>query len=226
MLSRISAYADRSNHDSETSGIDRLIHRWARARVCSTRAQAACGADQARSTPMGTAAGFDWHAPLYERPRSLKDIRFMHDPAHDDRHASLAPEADAFRWRRHPALLRMQEAPALPQAERDARKAAVCGVLAARDGDLERAAHFFAKAASEPSIRFQVVPGFWSCTRGGMDAAVAAYEQAGRFRDAAALAATIRTRYRPRVVAEASPAPDSGLLHRSSRDEAAAGTGD
>lgn len=124
----------------------------------------------------------------------------MHDPARDLPSAPAQAQAEAFRWRRHPALLRTMTECCLPESERRARLAAVRGVLAAREGDLDAASAFFLEAAREPAIRFQVVPGFWGCTRGGMEAAVAAYEAAGRFRDAASLAATIRTRYRPRAL--------------------------
>ncbi|MGN6485257.1 MAG: hypothetical protein ACTHMX_12745 [Thermomicrobiales bacterium] len=174
--------------------------------------------------PMPT-HGFAWDAPLYEAPDSLKDTFHMHRPASDDRATAAERPADAFRWRRHPALLRATAEPSLPECERQARLAAVRGVLAARDGDLEAARACFRDAAREPSIRFQVVPGFWGCSRGGMDAAVAAYEDAGRVRDAAALAATIRTRYRPRAM-QGIPETASPSTRRRERREPAAGTGD
>ncbi|HWK79802.1 MAG TPA: hypothetical protein VNP95_03505 [Thermomicrobiales bacterium] len=172
--------------------------------------------------------GFAWDAPVYEAPDSLKDTLRMRQPARETNAASAEPPADAFRWRRHPALLRMMAESSLPDDQRLARLAAVRGVLAARNGDLDAAHAHFLEAAREPTIRFQVVPGFWGCSRGGMNAAVAAYEAAGRVRDAAALAATIRTRYRPRAVQaiREQPAPGPGATRRPDRREPSAGTGD
>jgi hypothetical protein len=60
-----------------------------------------------------------------------------------------------------------------------------------------------------------------------MNAAVAAYEAAGRIRDAAALAATIRTRFRPRVLPGSGRAiPTSGPPDIATPGDPVAGTGD
>lgn len=156
--------------------------------------------------------GFDWNAPVFVLPRSLKVKPPMHDPARPHRPSTACETADPFRWRRHPALRQARTEPGIPERERLARLAAVRGVLAARDGDLEAASRHFCNAACEPSIRFQVVPGFWGCSRGGMDAAVAAYERAGRLRDASALAATIRIRFRPRAIPQPRSATSPAAL--------------
>jgi hypothetical protein len=116
----------------------------------------------------------------------------------------IEEEATSFRWRRHPQL---RLAPAMPVQERDARHAAVRGILAARDGDFDRAAELLRDAAAVPSIHFTEVPGFWSLSRRGMQAAIDAYEASGRLRDAAALSAQIRLRYRPRAVRPARLVP-------------------
>lgn len=120
--------------------------------------------------------------------------------------ATMSPSKEGvFRWRRHPVLRRplpeLPEVDDTPIALRQTRLAAVRGVQAAREGRIETATQWFAEAAQDPSITLQEVPGFWDCTRGGMQAAVDAYETAHRFRDASALAAIIRTRYRPRALA-------------------------
>lgn len=148
--------------------------------------------------------GFNWHAPLYQRPHPWKDHSLMQDsPVADD--TTPQSQEDVFRWRRHPVLrkplLALPVADEEPVACRQARLAAVRGVQAARDGRIDDASRWFAEAVADPSIRLQDVPGFWDCTRGGMQAAVDAYEAAQRFRDASTLAAIIRTRYRPRALA-------------------------
>lgn len=220
----------RANAPSPGSRIERLIHRL---RAGQTDAAGFPSPDpEVRRYCTGAPAcahGFDWTAPIYEAPHTPKDTRSMHDPARDISSTPEQGQPEAFRWRRHPALLRATTECCLPEGERRARLAAVRGVLAAREGDLDAAAASFLEAAREPAIRFQVVPGFWGCTRGGMNAAVAAYEAAGRFRDAASLAATIRTRYRPRALhpgASAAATPDPAPNTDRDRTTSAAATGD
>jgi hypothetical protein len=62
-------------------------------------------------------------------------------------------------------------------------------------------------AAAETTVDLAAIPGFWQLSRGGMLAAVGAYEDAARFRDASALGAKIRLRYRPRSVAALPETP-------------------
>lgn len=113
--------------------------------------------------------------------------------------ASPAGDPTAFRWRRHPQL-RHPNGPSLPHNLREARAHAVRALYAARAGDLEAARRSFARAAAEPTLDLCEAPGFWKLSRGGMLAAVDAYEEAGRLRDAAALSARIRTMFRPRAL--------------------------
>lgn len=165
-------------------------------------------------TAQGSApVGFDWHAPLYQRPHAGKDRSFMSQSSIAD-DASPSPTAPSpFRWRRHPALRKPQpsvsEADDVPIALRQTHLAAVRGVQAAHDGRIAAAAQWFAEAVQDRAITLQHVPGFWECSRAGMQAAVDAYDAAERFRDSAALAAIIRTRYRPRALTPLRPvAPD------------------
>jgi hypothetical protein len=111
----------------------------------------------------------------------------------------------SLRWRRHPQL-RQQRPGALPANEREARAQAVRALYAARSGDLDSAQHFFTLAASEASIDLCEIPGFWTLSRAAMLTAVAAYEEAGRLRDASALGARIRTKLRPRAL---MPVPEN-----------------
>lgn len=102
---------------------------------------------------------------------------------------------DAQRWRRHPQLRGRDDT--LPCSERYARHAAVRGLFNARSGDYEGARLAFAEAAREGSLDLTALPGFWSLPRAGLTAAVLAYEDTGRLRDAYALAAHLRTHLRP-----------------------------
>ena len=109
------------------------------------------------------------------------------------------PEAAlAFRWRRHPQLLSQSTVSVdAEDHERSARSAAVRGLFLARSGRFDDARTAFAVAA-EASIDLTATPGFWDLPRSGMLAAAAAYEDVERFREAAALSARVRLRYRPR----------------------------
>lgn len=116
--------------------------------------------------------------------------------------ADAGDRESSFRWRRHPQLRGDRATGGLSDSERAGRLAAVRGVFAARDGDLELAADYFCAAVREPAIDLGDVPGFWRLSRAGMTAAIDAYEAAGRHRDASAMSARIRTVFRPRLVRE------------------------
>lgn len=127
-----------------------------------------------------------------------------HDAAGTPGDPAAAPaNLTAFPWRRHPQLLGREMAD-LSQPERRARVAAVRGMFNARSGDYAAARLAFSDAAREPAIDLAIVPGFWQLPRAGLTAAVLAYEDVGRLRDAAALGAEIAHRLRPRPV---RPAP-------------------
>lgn len=132
-------------------------------------------------------------------------LRLVAPPARDaaegDSSPPVASAPASFPWRRHPQLLARDElAPDLSLPERRARVAAVRGMFNASSGDYEAARLAFAEAAREPLIELADVPGFWRLARAGMTAAVLAYEDVGRLRDAAALAAEINHRFRPRPI--------------------------
>lgn len=113
-----------------------------------------------------------------------------------------------FRWRRHPQLLTGAKSSDLDPRDlvRCARAAAVRGLFLARSGRFGEARSAFGKAASESTIDLTAIPGFWDLSRGGMLAAIRAYEDAGRFREASALGAQIRLKYRPRSLSDLSVA--------------------
>lgn len=109
-----------------------------------------------------------------------------------------------FKWRRHPQLRdrsRDMDVRSEGELRRDAKAAAVRGLFLARSERLGEARSAFAQAAGDASIDLSELPGFWHLSRGAMLIAAVAYEDVGRFRDAASLAARVRTRYRPRAVA-------------------------
>lgn len=130
-----------------------------------------------------------------------------HPSAPMDRHdgRKTMPEHDEkspFRWRRHPQLRNLAAADSTgsPAAGRDAHSSAVHGVFLARCGRLEQARVAFAAAARDDTVNLTDTPGFWSLSRRAMLVASAAYADVERFRDASALAAHVRTTYRPRAV--------------------------
>lgn len=117
---------------------------------------------------------------------------------------------ETFRWRRHPQLLNRSEAGAttdVEDLERSARSSGVRGLFLARSGQTDEARVAFATAASELSVDLAAIPGFWTLSRAGMLAAVAAYNDVERYRDAAALGARIRLTYRPRSVSAVPAGP-------------------
>lgn len=109
-----------------------------------------------------------------------------------------------FKWRRHPQLRdrdRDSGERSTHDLSRIAEAAALRGLFLARAGRLGEARAAFALAATDPSTDLTELPGFWHLSRGAMLIAAVAYEDVERFRDASALSARIRTRYRPRALA-------------------------
>ena len=94
------------------------------------------------------------------------------------------------------------EAPApLSAPERRARATALRGLLLARQRRFDGARAAFAEAARlDPALDLSTVPTFWELERGGHDAVIRAYRDAGRDGDAAVLAARVRQTFRPRIV--------------------------
>ena len=85
--------------------------------------------------------------------------------------------------------------------QRRAEAAALRGLMLARRGRYDAAETAFAEAAGrDPALDLASAAAFWELPRGGQDAAVRAYERAGRVRDAAVLGATIRHRFAPRAL--------------------------
>lgn len=124
-----------------------------------------------------------------------------------DRLAATGPDSP-FKWRRHPQLRDRSRNPSRnpgdrtpADVQRDARAAAVRGIFLARGERLGEARAAFAQAAADPSIDLSNLPGFWQLSRSAMLIAATAYEDVERFRDASALSAQVRTRYRPQAVA-------------------------
>lgn len=90
----------------------------------------------------------------------------------------------------------------LSATERRARAAAWRALLLARQRRFEAARVAFADAARlDPALDLTSVPTFWHLERGAHEAAVDAYEQTGRSREAVALEARLRQIYRPRLLA-------------------------
>ncbi len=152
------------------------------------------------------------HAPLPASPPQLllvPDVRAdAPDPPSED--------SDHLRWRRHPQLRSDPPVADVDLSRRAARSAAIQGLFLARGARFDEARAVFAIAAADHALDLTGIPGFWDLSRGGMLAAVGAYEEVGRFREAASLAARIRTRYRPRTVSGLPVVPARRPAHSGS----------
>ena len=92
--------------------------------------------------------------------------------------------------------------------EQRARVAAVRGFVRAREQRFDDATGFFTEAATlDPRLDLATIPRFWTLPRGGQQAAIDAYERAGRERDAAILIARVRKQFRLKLIA--SPPGDT-----------------
>jgi hypothetical protein len=135
---------------------------------------------------------------VIERPTTAKRTETPEPHLSLVKSVESGPALTGHKWRRHSKLREYQAA--LPDDVRIARQEAVRGLCAARAGAIEVAVQHFALAARCDEVELTAVPGFWQLTRGQMQTAVEAYEQAGRYRDAAALDAHIATIFRPSLV--------------------------
>ncbi len=115
----------------------------------------------------------------------------------------------------------------LARHEQRARVLAFRGLSQARDGEYERAQTTFASAARlDPRLDLALLPSFWALPRRAHDAAIAALHDAGRRRDAAALTATVKTRFRPRALRAINRANDqSGNAKRVAANDSKGETG-
>jgi hypothetical protein len=89
----------------------------------------------------------------------------------------------------------------LTPAERRARAVALGAVARARTECFDAAAEWFREAIRlDPLLDLADTPDFWRLPMPGLQAAVRAYELAGREHQAAVLSALIRRTFRPRLV--------------------------
>jgi hypothetical protein len=111
---------------------------------------------------------------------------------------SLAPVA-----REQGAAVGVQVDVAAPLAanERRARAAALRAMALSRERRFDAARAAFAEAASlDPALDLTRTPAFWKLERAAHEAAIAAYLQAGRERDAAVLRARVHSTFRPKAL--------------------------
>jgi len=114
----------------------------------------------------------------------------------------------AIEWQPEPDLMRFRtqiqtgrSTSDLDGREQRARILALRGLSQARDGEFERAQTTFASAARlDPRLDLALLPAFWELPRRAHEVAIAALRDANRGRDAASLAATVKTRFRPRAL--------------------------
>lgn len=134
-----------------------------------------------------------------ERPDSVYPRWENNAPELDLRPAQRPQVHDLLRFRSQ--LRGLSEDGELNGREQRARVLALRGLSQARDGEYERAQTSFASAARlDPRLDLALLPTFWSLPRRAHEVAIAALHDANRTRDAAALTATMRSRFRPRAV--------------------------
>jgi hypothetical protein len=84
--------------------------------------------------------------------------------------------------------------------ERRARAIALRGLCQSRGHRFEAARGSFVEAIEmDPALDLAKLPDFWRLPQGAHQAAIEAYEQVGRRRDAAALTAAVRSAFKPRL---------------------------
>jgi hypothetical protein len=85
--------------------------------------------------------------------------------------------------------------------ERRARAAALRALALSRGRRFASAQTAFTEAARlDPDLDLTRIPGFWRLERAAHEAAIDAYDEAGRARDAAVLRAQVRSTFRPKPV--------------------------
>lgn len=138
---------------------------------------------------------------------------------HAVEHVNPGPGANTlYKWRRHPLLLHRSgdnDDRTDEERQRVARAAAVRGMFLARSERLAEARSAFTQAAEDETLDLSELPGFWRLSRSAMLVVADAYEDVGRFRDASALSAQVRTTFRPRAV--------DPVRHPSRRDASGGG---
>lgn len=88
----------------------------------------------------------------------------------------------------------------LTAEERRARAIALRGLCQSRGHRFEAARASFVEAIElDPALDLAKMPDFWRLPQGAHQAAIEAYEQVGRRRDAAALTAAVRSAFKPRL---------------------------
>jgi hypothetical protein len=84
--------------------------------------------------------------------------------------------------------------------ERRARAIALRGLCQSRGHRFDAARGSFVEAIQmDPALDLAKLPDFWRLPQGAHQAAIEAYEQVGRRRDAAALTAAVRSAFKPRL---------------------------
>jgi hypothetical protein len=133
-------------------------------------------------------------------------MRNVADAAADQSLAALAANRDErgtpVAWKEEQAIPNgVDAASPLAANERRARAAALRGMAFGRDRRFDAARIAFAEAAGlDPLLDLTRTPAFWKLERGAHEAAIAAYLQAGRERDAAVLHARVQSTFRPKPV--------------------------
>lgn len=116
----------------------------------------------------------------------------------------VKPEVQPDRRRKrrltpHPQL-RQPKQDTLPNSIRTARHDCMRGIAAAKSGALDIALRHWRRAVAAADIDLSAIPEFWDLTRGQMMVAIDAYEQVGKYQEAALLDEQLSSFYRPTLV--------------------------
>jgi hypothetical protein len=113
--------------------------------------------------------------------------------------AVAAGESNATATQQQGAPVAVDPAAPLAANERRARAAALRALALSRERRFDAARAAFAEAARlDPALDLTRTPAFWKLERAAHEAAIDAYLQAGRERDAAVLRARVQSTFRPK----------------------------
>jgi hypothetical protein len=113
--------------------------------------------------------------------------------------AVAAGESNATATQQQGAPVAVDPAAPLAANERRARAAALRALALSRERRFDAARAAFAEAARlDPALDLTRTPTFWKLERAAHEAAIDAYLQAGRERDAAVLRARVQSTFRPK----------------------------
>jgi hypothetical protein len=142
-------------------------------------------------------------SPLLPQPM----LSFMPEPpsaapsSADELRQEDIPESTIVKPFLQPEAFRPSRVIVLTPEERRARAIALRGLAQSRAGRYDAAGASFLEAVTmDPALDLAKMPDFWRLSQETHQAAIEAYECAGRIRDAAELTAAVRTMFQPKLI--------------------------